>query len=68
MYYLQIKALKCNMAWLFLSDAETSLPVPSDSVLGPTFLLISSMYNLEFGQVPIQVQCTFMHLRLNGRV
>lgn len=68
MYYLQIKALNATWHGCFLSDAETSLPVPSDSVLGPTFLLISSMYNLEFGQVPIQVQCTFMHLRLNGRV
>lgn len=67
MYYLQTKALHGKWQGCFLPDAETSLPVPLDSVLGPTFCLLHPCRSLEVGQVPIQVQCTFMYLRLNGR-
>lgn len=68
MYYLQSKALNGTWHECFLSDGETSLPVPFDSVLGPTFCLLGPCKNLQFGQVPIWVQCTFMHLRLSGSV
>lgn len=62
MYYLQSKALNGTWHGCFLSGAETSLPVPLDSVLGPTLCLLGPCRNLEFGQVPIRAQCTYIHV------